>query len=77
MLINQSEFTRGPPRWSGAGTHALGGKADGTGLFSMEKRWFWEDLIAAFPCLLGGYQEDGTGCLEQSMADKQETTDTN
>ena len=28
-------------------------------LFSTEKRWFWEDLTAAFPHLQGSYQEDG------------------
>lgn len=30
-------------------------------LFSMEKRWFWEVLTAAFPHLQGSYQEDGAG----------------
>ena len=38
------------------------------GLFSLEKRRLWEDLIAAFQCLKGAYKKAGEGFFTRACS---------
>jgi len=40
------------------------------GLFSLEKRKLWGDLIAAFEYLKGAYKKVGEGLLTRSCSDR-------
>jgi len=40
------------------------------GLFSLEKRRFWGDLIAAFQCLHGAYRKDRENILSRACCDR-------
>jgi len=40
------------------------------GLFSLEKRRFWEELIAAFQCLKGAYKKAGEGLCTMACRDR-------
>jgi len=40
------------------------------GLFSLEKREFWRDLIAAFQYLKGTYRKDGENLFSKAFCDR-------
>ncbi|GAB0210108.1 hypothetical protein GRJ2_003476600 [Grus japonensis] len=40
------------------------------GLFSLEKRWLWGDLIVAFQYLKGAYRQDGEGLFMRDCSDR-------
>ncbi|KAK4831869.1 hypothetical protein QYF61_019881 [Mycteria americana] len=40
------------------------------GLFSLEKRRLWEDLLAAFQCLKGPYKKDGDRLFSRPCCDR-------
>ncbi|GAB0184506.1 mitochondrial enolase superfamily member 1 [Grus japonensis] len=40
------------------------------GLFSLEKRWLWGDLIAAYQFLKGAYRKDGEGLFMTECSDR-------